>query len=387
MIPVLVAASPFSVAQDSLPESAFLTLFLCGDVMTGRGIDQILPHPSDPRLHEPLVKDARDYVRLAERSSGSISRPVSFFYVWGEALAELERWKPDLRLVNLETSITTSEEYWPGKGINYRMHPDNLPCLTAAKVDFCCLANNHILDWGYGGLAQTVQTLTRAGIAFAGAGRSLAQARQPAAMEVKAKGRVVLFALGSTSGGVPLAWAAGEERPGVDLLREPSEAAIRDLSERLRRLKRPGDLLVCSIHWGGNWGYEVPASHRRFAHRLIEEAGVDLVWGHSSHHPRPIEVHDGRLILYGCGDFINDYEGIGGYEEFRPDLALMYLPRIDPATGRLIDLAMTPFQIRRLRLQRAGRADAAWLRDTLNRRSSAFGTRIVLGEDDRLYLR
>ena len=83
----------------------------------------------------------------------------------------------------------------------------------------------------------------------------------------------------------------------------------------LRKVKQAGDLLLVSIHRGGNWGYEVPKAHKSFAHRLIDEARVDVVHGHWSHHVRPIEVHRGKLILYGCGDFINDYEGIGGRKE------------------------------------------------------------------------
>ena len=61
-------------------------LFLAGDLMCGRAIDQILPHPGDPRLYEAYVKDAGDYVRLAERRNGAIPRPVDFAYVWGWAL-------------------------------------------------------------------------------------------------------------------------------------------------------------------------------------------------------------------------------------------------------------------------------------------------------------
>jgi poly-gamma-glutamate synthesis protein (capsule biosynthesis protein) len=95
-----------------------LTLFLCGDVMIGRGIDQILPCPSDPVLHEGFIEDAREYVKLAEQVSGPVPRPVDFAYVWGEALREWERRAPDVRIVNLETSITTSEDFVP-KGINY----------------------------------------------------------------------------------------------------------------------------------------------------------------------------------------------------------------------------------------------------------------------------
>ncbi|HEY3146719.1 MAG TPA: hypothetical protein VGJ75_10225, partial [Dongiaceae bacterium] len=58
-----------------LPE---VTLFLCGDVMIGRGIDQILPHPGDPQIREPYVISAAYYVRLAEAATGAIPAPVPF---------------------------------------------------------------------------------------------------------------------------------------------------------------------------------------------------------------------------------------------------------------------------------------------------------------------
>src|SRR5262245_37346644 len=118
------------------------TLFLCGDVMTGRGIDQILAHPSPPRLYESVVTPALDYVKLAEDTHGDIPRAVSPTYVWGAALDDLERRRPDARIVNLETSITTSDRAEP-KGINYRMHPANVGVLTAAGVDCATIANNH----------------------------------------------------------------------------------------------------------------------------------------------------------------------------------------------------------------------------------------------------
>src|SRR5215475_14437759 len=111
-----------------------ISLFLCGDVMTGRGIDQVLPHPVNPVLYEPYLHDAREYVELAETAHGPISRPVACDYIWGDALEELERAGVDSRIVNLETSITTAEQACP-KGINYRMHPDNIGCISAARID------------------------------------------------------------------------------------------------------------------------------------------------------------------------------------------------------------------------------------------------------------
>jgi poly-gamma-glutamate capsule biosynthesis protein CapA/YwtB (metallophosphatase superfamily) len=83
--------------------------------MTGRGIDQVRPH-----WNAPLVF-----------------------------------------IVNLETSVSSSPEAWAGKEVHYWMHPENLPCLTAACLDCCVLANNHVLDWGYEGLRETSPRCSR----------------------------------------------------------------------------------------------------------------------------------------------------------------------------------------------------------------------------------
>jgi poly-gamma-glutamate capsule biosynthesis protein CapA/YwtB (metallophosphatase superfamily) len=380
-------AYPTPTDQHQAGNESTITLFLCGDVMTGRGIDQILPHPSDPQIYESFVRDARDYMQIAEQANGPIPRPVDFSYIWGAALEEWDRMHPDLRIINLETSITTSDEFWPGKGINYRMHPHNVPCLSTGKIDFCSLANNHTLDWGYPGLIETMQTLRQANIRFAGAGQNREEAGKPAIFEIEGRGRVIVAALCTTSSGVPSEWAAAAERPGVNLIRSFSKDTIRRLAKQLAEIKRAGDIVVVSIHWGGNWGYQIPETYRHFAHKLIDDAGVDVIHGHSSHHARPIEVYNGKLILYGCGDFINDYEGIGGYEEYRDDLVLMYFPRIDPQTGRLIELQITSLKIKRFRLQRTLRSDALWLQDTLNRYSRGYGAHLELGEDNQLYLK
>jgi poly-gamma-glutamate synthesis protein (capsule biosynthesis protein) len=364
-----------------------ITIFLCGDVMTGRGVDQVLPHPGDPRLQETLVKDAGRYVKLAERAHGPIPKPVDFAYIWGEALDELDRVGADVRIINLETAVTTSSDAWGGKGVHYRMNPDNVGCISAAEIDCCALANNHVLDWGYAGLDETLKTLHEAGVKTAGAGADRAAAETPAIMEIPDKGRVVVFSLGTVSSGVPRAWAAGDERPGVDLLHELDEAAVSRIAARVARLDGEADVVVASIHWGSNWGYEIPPEHRRFAHRLIDEAGVDVIHGHSSHHPRGIEVYRDRPILYGCGDFINDYEGISGYERYRDDLVLMYLVTMDAATGRLVECTMKPWLIRRFRLVPAPRQDAEWVRDILNREGRPLDTRVELDEAGTLTLR
>jgi len=363
-----------------------LTLFICGDVMTGRGIDQVLPHPNPPHLFEPCVTSARQYVELAEQANGAIAKPVGFPYIWGEALAELDRVRPDLRIVNLETAVTTSEDCQP-KGINYRMHPKNVPCIIAAGIDCCLLGNNHVLDWGHGGLLETLASLDTVGIKTAGAGRDIKQAEAPAILEVPGKGRAIVFSFADVSSGVPRNWAASADRPGVNLLPDLSDGTAARISGQVKGVKRPGNVVVASIHWGGNWGYEVPPRQRAFAHALVDLAGVDIVHGHSSHHPKAIEIYKGKPILYGCGDFLNDYEGIEGYEEFRDDLVLMYFPSIDPENGRLVEFKMTPLQIGNFRLNRPAHKDADWLRNVLDRECRPFGVRVDAADEGRFALR
>ncbi|RMF23107.1 MAG: CapA family protein, partial [Cyanobacteria bacterium J083] len=258
----------------------------------------------------------------------------------------------------------------------YRMNPDNIPCLTVAKIDCCSLANNHVLDWGYSGLLETIATLEKVQITPVGAGLNRQLAQMPAIQEIKGKGRIIIFAGGTTTSGIPLNWAAGKNKPGVNLLPNLSQKTVQQIKQQVKQIKQAGDVVVFSIHWGGNWGYEIPPEHIRFAHQLIEQAGIDLIHGHSSHHVQGIEIYRDRLILYGCGDFLNDYEGIGGYEAFRADLSLMYFPTLDSATGKLISLQMIPTQVKRFQLKKASQPDILWLQAVLNREGKKFGTQV-----------
>lgn len=363
-----------------------LSIFLCGDVMTGRGIDQILPYPSSPSIYESYVHDARVYLELAEERNGLVPHPVDFDYIWGDALEVFKNMAPDIRIVNLETSVTESDDYWKGKSINYRMNPRNISCLTIAGINIAVLSNNHILDWGYSGLNETLQTLKKAGIKYVGAGCNPAEAETPAAVEITGKGRVLVFGFGTESSGIPDSWAAAPNKPGVNFLPDLSDETALSIGEKINREKRPGDVVIASIHWGENWGYRIPVDRRKFAHNLIDRSRVDVIHGHSSHHPLGIEVYQGKLIIYGCGDFINDYEGIGGHERYRGDLSLMYFIEMDSASGQLASLKMKSMRMMKFRINNASAEEATWLMDMLNREGKKFGTSVEIKKDRTLSL-
>jgi len=362
-----------------------IKLALTGDVMLGRGIDQILPSPGNPRLYEDYLKSAQDYVHLAERANGPIPRHAGPGYVWGDAPDALRQERAGVTIVNLETAVADTGTAEP-KGINYRMNPANAGVLQHLPADCCVLANNHVLDWGEEGLLQTLDTLQGLHIPFAGVGRDATQAAAPAVLRGPG-GRVLVFAFAARDSGVPRRWAAGSNTPGVNRLDHLDAARVDAIAAQVAAVKAAGDIAIASIHWGGNWGYEIPAQHVSFAHALVDHAGIDIVHGHSSHHAKGFEIRHGKLILYGCGDFLNDYEGIRGYEEFRANLALIYLPVLDEtAGGILVSLRIVPFQIRKFRLNRACAADASWLAETLTRHCLSPGMRLVMEPDATLRL-
>lgn len=387
---LLIVAGPGLLAQKRIKKvedaNKTIKLFLSGDVMTGRGIDQVLPNSVDPILYEAYVKDARDYVLLAERENGKIARPVDYKYIWGDALRLWEQNAPDLRIINLETSITTSDKAWPGKGIHYRMHPENVKVFTAAGMDHVSLANNHILDWGRQGLEETMQTLKASKISFSGAGKNDKDAARASILQTQ-NGRILVLSYGMPNSGIFQSWAAETDQSGLNFLPGMSQKDFARIKEDIEQQKHQGDLVLLSIHWGGNWGYDISQRQREFAHQLIDKANVDIIFGHSSHHPMGMEVYQNKLIIYGAGDFINDYEGISGHTQYRSELSLMYFPEIEARTGELKSLKIYPIEIKKFRLHRASKKDTNWLEKTLTREGEKLGTHLHKDQENILWLK
>jgi poly-gamma-glutamate synthesis protein (capsule biosynthesis protein) len=185
-----------------------------------------------------MVRDARTYVDLAVRANGQIPQPVDWSWPWGDALQLLAAAGCDARVINLETSVTTSDDYAKGKAVHYRMNPANIEAVAAVRPDVCVLANNHVLDFGRSGLLETLDVLTASELRTAGAARSLREARSPAIVPIPRTGaRVLVFAFGTPSSGVPYGWAATEDQPGVHLLPALTETFADELCRRVRDVR------------------------------------------------------------------------------------------------------------------------------------------------------
>lgn len=349
------------------------TINFMGDTMLGRLIDQMFPQ----HINEP------EEGRIAQsflRSHPNLS-PYGPTTPWGNTLPMLH--SADLNILNLETSATTHQTKWPNKVFNYRMHPANIAALQAAKVHYAGLANNHTLDFSESGLLETVRTVKKAGIAFAGAGESRDEAVRPAvlplspeAKDKEAKHEVHIWAAADH----PSDWAKVPTFHYIDYS-APARKRLKDI------LTKPSPnrplLKVFSVHWGPNYSWRPADEIRDLAHFLIDECGIDIIHGHSSHHVQGVEKYKGKLIIYGCGDFVDDYALT---PEYRNDLSGIWQVQVEEneSSGglKLKRLDVFPTKIDRFRARRldAGEVDSEWVREKIKELSAEMGTHVEDGE-------
>jgi poly-gamma-glutamate synthesis protein (capsule biosynthesis protein) len=223
-------------------------------------------------------------------------------YPWGDTLPILK--SMDVRIANLECVISDIGTPWSltPKMFHFRSDAKNVESLIAAHMDIVSLANNHVLDYQEEALACMLKLLDANHICHAGAGKTLDEAMQPALVE---------FA-GKTIGCIAVTdneeeWAAGKSRAGIFYVPiDVEDRRAKALFQQVENVRKRVDLLVVSLHWGPNWGYEVPSEQIPFARTLIDR-GADIVFGHSGHVFRGIEIYRGKPIFYCAGDFIDDY--------------------------------------------------------------------------------
>lgn len=236
------------------------------------------------------------------RLVNNVLKELPASYPWGNTLPILQ--ECDLRLCNLECVLSDVGVPWSAtpKAFHFRSDEKNVEVLTSAGIQMVSIANNHVLDFEEEALFRMLEVLDQNHILHAGAGRNLEEAKKPAVLEVKGE-KVGLIAFTDNEPD----WEAGLSTPGVYFVpTEIQDSRAQDLFQLIQALRPKVDFLIVSAHWGGNWGYRPPKEHITFAHALID-AGADLVFGHSPHIFRGIEIYKDRPILYSAGDFIDDY--------------------------------------------------------------------------------
>lgn len=256
------------------------------------------PAPAAPAIRVMLGGD----VMLGRLVGSAISR-FGPDYPLGP-IASLMR-QADITIVNLECAITSSRGLWHGapKAFYFRAPPEAVGTLVGAGIDLVSLANNHVLDYGFTGLLDTLHTLRDSGLLYAGAGPDIDEALRPAIAE---------------AGGVRLGmaafcdhqqdFAAQKNSPGMAWLDlDDDTATLGAWRNALKTLRQDRvDWPVLSLHWGPNMALRPSEKFRRLAHAAID-MGWKIVFGHSAHIFQGIEIYRGCPIIYAAGDLVDDY--------------------------------------------------------------------------------
>jgi poly-gamma-glutamate capsule biosynthesis protein CapA/YwtB (metallophosphatase superfamily) len=290
-------------------------------------------------------------------------------YPWGDTLPLLRR--ADVLVGNLEFVLADDGRPWPGKVFHFRADRRAVASLEAAGFALVSVANNHVLDFGMDAAVESLATLTERGIHFAGAGANAEAARRAAVIRRDGL-RLAMLAFTDNEPD----WEAGRDSPGVHHVPvDLGDRRAAALLDAVAREREAADLLIVSAHWGGNWGVDVPRNHRAFAHELVD-AGADVVFGHSPHIVRGVEVYRDRPILYGAGDFVDDY-AIDPVE--RNDRSFVFVLRTEGAVP--IELRLHPTEIVRFQA-RLARRHAPEIVDGMAQRCAALGTRTLRDDDE-----
>jgi hypothetical protein len=231
----------------------------------------------------------------------------------------------DIRFANNEGVYTTLPDRAPNARGPVIAHPDNAVGLDGAGFTVMSVANNHIVDGGHRGLAETLRVLHARGVTPVGAGDDAAAAHRPAVINRGAM-RIAFLAYSSV---FPDGYEARAAIPGLAPMRaydlyipyerhewnpglvpqvvsalddEDAERVQTDIAEA----KKVADIVVVSTHWGDFSRPFVLTDHERQCARMFVDAGADVVLGHHHHFLRGVEWYEGRPIFYGLGHFVFD---------------------------------------------------------------------------------
>ena len=215
----------------------------------------------------------------------------------------------DVLVGNLECALTSATSPQP-KTFTFAAPPEAAKALALAGFDVLGLANNHAMDYGAVGLADTINNLQQNGIASAGAGMNATEAHTPVILERNGL-RLAFLAyanVGAESGGFDArAWIATESQPGIAWA-DPDQ-----VKADVTAAKKEADVVIVLLHSGYEITSIIPniSDDQRLAAHAAIDAGAALVIGSHPHFLQSIERYHGGLIAYSLGNFVfDDYQGI-----------------------------------------------------------------------------
>ncbi len=198
-----------------------------------------------------------------------------------------------------------------------RQPPEMADIFTDCGFEAVTIANNHMYDAGPDALLDTRALLLGKGIAVTGAGRDLAEAREPAIVE---RNGIKVGFLGYCSV-IPEGGEAAPNKTGIAPLRvktsyegrgphaparvitHPDEQDMKMILDDVAALRRKVDIVIVAFHWGVIWVPRVIADYQVAAAHACIDAGADMILGHHAHVPKAIEVYKGKAIFYSLSNF------------------------------------------------------------------------------------
>jgi poly-gamma-glutamate synthesis protein (capsule biosynthesis protein) len=241
-----------------------------------------------------------------------------------------EAWtSADARFVNLESQLSDQNGLTqsPSHRLIFTGPPGGADVLAKANVSLVSTANNHAWDFGKSALFETIANLERAQVAFAGTGRDLEQAYEPAVLRVKDR-RIAVFAVTQVWNQPP--FAAHEGRDFV------AWANVAKLKAGIERARRENDFVLVSYHGGEEYVHAPTERTRRFAKAMMA-LGVDAFVGHHPHVPQGIGWSEGRPILYSLGNLV-----FAGHDD-RPWTKQSFFARLTLRRGAPAELSACPY--------------------------------------------
>lgn len=287
-----------------------------------------------------------------------------YTHPWGDVLPLLK--KNDFNIINLETTITKSEKR-VFKVFNFKLDPDNAQTLVEANISLVNLANNHSFDFNEEGFLETTQLLDSKKIKHVGAGQDINQARK---LEILEKNGIKIGVIGYTDNEPD--WAATLEKAGINYIRI---GQIEKIEHDIKSIRNQVDVLIVSIHWGPNKIERPEKTFIEFAHKIID-CGADLIHGHSAHIFQGIEIYNGKAIIYGAGDFIDDYMI---YSDQHNDHSFLFQAKI--TKDGVQQLKLIPVYISEMQVNLAKNELAQKILNHMKKLSAEFGTKLEIKDD------